>query len=104
MVRSFARAAAFMIFLASASVPALATDRSHVSCADGKSFELDRKEGLAVVILGDRTINMQRKPSSLGPSYGSADGSLIIDRDYVAFVLSDDLGFRNCRLIDSHEK
>lgn len=105
MIRSLAVAPNLLLFLSLMSAPALATvPPSHVQCADRKSFKLVRTEGGAIVTLGKRRIHMDRKPSSIGPSYSSAEGSLIIDRDYIAFVLEDDLAYRNCRLLAADEK
>ncbi|MET0238696.1 MAG: hypothetical protein ABW184_02260 [Sphingobium sp.] len=101
MQRAFWAGSIPVLLAASNPVAALASDPaagSVVLCAGGRSFAFRQDREGAVVAFDKRVVRMERKPSSLGSSYASGKASLIIDKDYVAFVLDDDLGFRDCRL------
>lgn len=72
--------------------------RSSVLCAGGRSFEIGQGQGRIAVTFDGRILHLSRKASGIGLTYSSPEASLIIDGQYVAFVLEDDLGFQNCHL------
>lgn len=74
------------------------TGRMTVQCAAGRSFQMEVRDRRARISLSDRNLELLRRPSSIGTSYGSDDGALMIDGDFVAFVLADDIGYRDCQL------
>ena len=69
-----------------------------VVCAGGRSFQMDAREKLARIFLDGRELRLTRRASSLGQQYLSSDAALLIDGDYVAFVLNDDLAYEDCRI------
>ena len=69
-----------------------------VGCAGGRSFQIEAREKVARIFLDGRELLLTRRASSLGQQYRSGDAALIIDGDYVAFVLNDDLAYEDCRI------
>jgi hypothetical protein len=67
-----------------------------VVCAGGRSFQIEAREKVARIFLDGRELRLTRRASSLGQQYRSSDAALIIDGDYVAFVLNDDLAYEDC--------
>ncbi len=73
-----------------------------VVCAGGRSFQMEAREKVARIFLEGRELRLTRRASSLGQQYRSSDAALIIDGDYVAFVLNDDLAYEECHIRARH--
>lgn len=58
---------------------------------------------MATVVLGERSLRFHQEPSSVGQSYSSAEGTVIIDGTFVAIVLPNDLGFERCHIVAQQE-
>lgn len=71
----------------------------HVECAAGRGFEFLLGKEHAVVELEDRRLILHRRPSSLGQQFRTNEATLIIDGDFVAFVLEDDLEWQDCHIV-----
>ena len=80
-----------------AGAPRIATGT--VRCAGGHDFPVRLDEEDATVRIGDRILQLHRSRSSSLQRYISADAALIIDGDFVAFVMTDALNFTQCHLI-----
>lgn len=85
---------------ASAAEPAAAMRaQAIVRCAAGRGFSIRfSKHHVTVSLDGGQVLRLARRASSLGKQYSTHDATLIIDGDFVAFVMKDDLGFEDCRL------
>ncbi|MCC4252778.1 hypothetical protein LL251_10170 [Sphingobium naphthae] len=83
-----------------ASRPALANGATdvRVQCAEGRAFLLRLYHKQAKVLVGNRRLDLRRKPSPLGRYYSNAEAALIVDGDFVAFVPKKDRQWRNCRI------
>ncbi len=83
-----------------APLPALAnrTTDVRVQCAEGRAFLLRLDPRRATIIVGNRRLDLRRKPSSLGQYYRNAKAVLIVDGDFVAFVPREDREWRDCRI------
>ena len=71
-----------------------------VVCAGGRNFQMEAREKLARIFLDGRQVRLTRR--SLGQQYRSSDAALIIDGDYVAFVLNNDLAYEDCHIRAPH--
>jgi hypothetical protein len=91
-------AASALAALSGAPAMAKAPEDIRVQCAGGRHFQLRLDPQRARVIFDNRLLDLRRKPSSLGKQYHARDATLIIDGDFVAFVLRDDLDWRECRI------
>lgn len=69
-----------------------------VQCAGGRQFLLQAEYKHAWVRLGERQIDLVRKPSSMGQQYHGPEATLILDGDFIAFVPKNDTGWRDCRV------
>lgn len=96
-----------VLTLAGASIPVhaegapagrIATASATVTCAAGRNFTLRTNEREASVLLRGQELRLTRRPSTLAPTYRSREATLIIDGSFVAFVLKNDLGFRDCQV------
>ncbi|WP_336961476.1 hypothetical protein [Sphingobium aquiterrae] len=96
-------AATLAVLAASASAAvdkgSAAGKRISVSCAAGRGFAIQLDDRQAIAFVDGRPVRLTRRPSSLGMQYRSGDAALIIDGDFVAFVLKDDLAYEDCRLV-----
>lgn len=73
------------------------TAAERITCAGGKQFLLRTSTNGARVQIGTRQLNLPRKPSALSERYGSNEGTLMLDGEFVAFVPKGDAGWRDCR-------
>jgi len=71
-----------------------------VQCAAGRSLVLALHDQALTVTLADRTLELVRRPSSVGQYYAGAGATLIMDDGFVAFVPDGDDSWRNCRISD----
>lgn len=69
-----------------------------VQCAGDRQFLLHLDRQRARVMFDNRQRDLRREPSSLSRKYAAEGATLIIDGDFVAFVLRDDLDWRDCRI------
>ncbi|MDE8652551.1 hypothetical protein [Novosphingobium album (ex Liu et al. 2023)] len=51
----------------------------------------------ARIQIGARQLKLPRKPSALSERYANAEGTLMLDGEFVAFVPRDDAGWKDCR-------
>jgi hypothetical protein len=86
-----------VIFTLSSSAPAQTKAQIRVRCEGGRHFLLHFDPQRAIVIAEKRRLEMRRKISSLGQYYHSDKATLIIDGNFVAFVLSGDWDWKDCR-------
>jgi hypothetical protein len=96
-------AALTLIFTLPSSAPAETKAQVRVRCEDGRYFLLRLDPQRATVIAEKRRFEMRRKESSLGQYYRGDKATLIIDGNFVAFVPSDDWGWKDCRIDRSLE-
>lgn len=68
-----------------------------ITCAGGRQFLLRTSTNGARVQIGIRQLNLARKPSALSERYGSAEATLMLDGEFVAFVPKGDVGWKDCR-------
>jgi hypothetical protein len=68
-----------------------------ITCAEGRQFLLRTGADDARIQIGTRQLKLPRKPSTLSERYGSAEGTLMLDGAFVAFVPRDDAGWKDCR-------
>lgn len=78
------------------------TIERYVHCAAGRGFGLQVTARTATVSIDGQIIRLLRRPSSIGFSYASAEGSMIIDGQFVALVLADDIGLDHCEIGEAH--
>lgn len=69
-----------------------------MQCAGGRQFLLQAEHKHARVRLGERQIDLVRRPSSMGQQYYGPEATLILDGDFVAFVPKGDAGWQDCRV------
>jgi hypothetical protein len=69
-----------------------------VQCAGGRQFLLQAEQRRAQVRVGQRQLNLVRRPSSMGQQYHSPQATLILDGDFIAFVPKNDAGWQDCRV------
>jgi hypothetical protein len=69
-----------------------------VQCAGGRQFLLQAEQRRAQVRLGERQLELVRKPSSIGQQYHSPQATLIQDGDFIAFIPKDDASWQDCRV------
>lgn len=66
-------------------------------CADNRTFTTIIRDDRSIqIVTATGSYIMARRPSSLGIKYSSEDGTLILDGDFAAFVLRNDIDFRDC--------
>lgn len=89
-----------------AACPAVASDtgrpddaRTTVTCAGGRSFDIAMDEQVISIFIDGRRLRLERRASQLGKQYRSGKAALIIDGDFVAFVLNEDLAYDDCRIV-----
>lgn len=70
-----------------------------VRCASGRSFRFSVADDVAIVEFENESLRLRRRDFSLGEYFGSDDGALVIDGDFVAFVPRDDRGWRDCLIV-----
>jgi hypothetical protein len=88
------------LFAGAAVSPAVArplAPAERITCAGGRQFLLRTGADVARVQIGTRQLKLPRKPSSLSERYASAEGTLMLDGEFVAFVPRDDAGWKDCR-------
>jgi hypothetical protein len=68
-----------------------------ITCAGGRQFLLRTSTDGARLQIGTRQLNLPRKSSALSERYGSNEGTLMLDGEFVAFVPKGDAGWRDCR-------
>jgi hypothetical protein len=68
-----------------------------ITCAGGRQFLLQTGADGARIQIGTRQLKLPRKPSSLSERYANAEGTLMLDGEFVAFVPRDDAGWKDCR-------
>jgi hypothetical protein len=86
--------------LSSGPVLAKTAAAIRVQCAGDRHFLLHLDRQRVRVMFDNRQPDLRREPSSLGRKYAATGATLIIDGDSVAFVLQDDLDWRDCRIGD----
>ncbi|HEX7858439.1 MAG TPA: hypothetical protein VF503_32550 [Sphingobium sp.] len=69
-----------------------------VRCAGGRSFVIELSSEAASVQIDGQVLHLRRQASTSMTRYSSSDAALIIDGDYVAFVMTDALDFTECHL------
>lgn len=84
--------------LSSGPVLAKTAAAIRVQCAGDRQFLLRLDRQRARVMFDNRQRDLRREPSSLGRKYAAEGATLIIDGDFVAFVLRDDLDWRDCHI------
>lgn len=83
----------------SASVPQHFSSRSIFSCDGGREFLVESTDAMVVVTYKESAYPMKERPSSLGRKFQSDAGTLIIDGEFAALVLSTDRNFEDCHEI-----
>lgn len=68
-------------------------------CAENRHFTVQRTDDAAIVSYADQNYTLARKPSSIGLRYASGVATLIIDRDFAAFVSETVVDLENCRSV-----
>lgn len=68
-----------------------------ITCAGGRQFLLWTGADGARIQIGTRQLKLPRKLSSLSERYANAEGTLMLDGEFVAFVPRDDAGWKDCR-------
>jgi hypothetical protein len=88
------------LFVGAAVSHAVAQPRApakRITCAGGRQFLLRTSADGARIQIGTRQLKLPRKPSALSERYGNAEGTLMLDGAFVAFVPRDDAGWKECR-------
>ena len=80
----------------SASATAAATVVRY-ECDPRQKLIVARSEESAAVQFVDRKYELERRPSSIGEKYASANATLIIDGSHAVFVADDRLQLGTCR-------
>lgn len=70
---------------------------SIVRCAEGRQFFVRMAGARAIVTVGLRQISLLRRDLKLGHYFSSAEATLMIDGDFVAFVPWGDPEWTDCR-------
>lgn len=78
--------------------PTIASIVDTVHCAEGRSFEVQLAPDRAIIFAEGKRWTLARMPSHLFVRYTSKEAALVIDADFVALVLTGDLGFTECHL------
>ncbi len=91
---------AFLLAAVPAAACASNSEQLTIHCDGGRTFLAEIGEDSALVTIGTRKVALKPRASSLGRRFDAADAVLIIDGDLVALVLSNDIDFRNCHLVE----
>lgn len=68
-------------------------------CDGARSFSVRLTASSAKVSLEGTQFTLPRRASSIGQKYASADGPLILDGDFAAFVTRQDTGLSGCNRV-----
>lgn len=65
-------------------------------CSDGQQFAIQYLDRAVLLMTAEHRIKMAARPSGIGQRYVAPEGTLIIDGDFAALVLKNDLTYRDC--------
>lgn len=79
-------------------MPAEAKDAMQIRCAQGKNLSVEIEGDRATASFEGRKLTLPQRPAPLGMYFRSDKGALVIDDNFVAFVLTGDTNWRDCEI------